>query len=122
MRFFVDADMPRSTLALFATFGHIGEYARDTGFGHAPDSQIAIHARRTGATLITRDMGFADIRHYPPEEYPGILILRMSDDAVAHTITNLLERFLKQTELVSQLPGHLVILESQRVRFRPSLL
>jgi hypothetical protein len=45
----------------------------------------------------------------------------MPDDAVAQTIVNLLERFLKQTELATQLPGHLVILEPDRVRFRPAL-
>jgi hypothetical protein len=45
----------------------------------------------------------------------------MPDDAVAQTIVNLLERFLKQTELATRLPGHLVIIEPDRVRFRPAL-
>jgi len=45
----------------------------------------------------------------------------MPDDAVAGTIVRLLERFLKQTELVDRVPGHLVILEADRVRFRPAL-
>ena len=36
--------MPRSTLALLARLGHIAEHARDIGFGHAPDTQIAARA------------------------------------------------------------------------------
>ena len=121
MRFLVDANMPRSTLALLSRLGHDAEHARDLGLGHAPDTQIAARARNTSAALVTRDVDFADIRHYPPADYQGIVVMRMPDDAVAPTIVNLLERFLKKGELVSQLPGHLVILESDRVRFRPAL-
>jgi predicted nuclease of predicted toxin-antitoxin system len=121
MRFLVDANLPRSALALLASLGHTCEHARDIGLGHAPDSHVAAHARSTGAALLTRDLDFADIRNYPPADYEGILVLRMPDHAVAQNIVNLLERFLKQTELATQLPGHLVILEPDRVRFRPAL-
>jgi len=121
MRFLVDANMPRSTMALLAGLGHIGEFARDLGLGQAPDSWIATHARNSGAAIVTRDVDFADIRHYPPSEYSGIIVLRMPDDSVAQSIVNLLERFLKQTDLIAQIPGHLVILEPDRVRFRPAL-
>jgi predicted nuclease of predicted toxin-antitoxin system len=112
MRFLVDANMPRSSLALLAGLGHTGEHARDIGLGHAPDTQIAARARDTGAALVTRD---------PPHEFQGIIVLRIPDDAVAQTIVNLFERFLKQTELAARLPGHLVILEPDRARFRPAL-
>jgi predicted nuclease of predicted toxin-antitoxin system len=121
MRFLVDANMPRSTLALLAGLGHVGEHIRDLGLGDAPDAQIAARARQTGAAILTRDVDFADIRHYPPPEFAGIIVLRMPDDAVAPAIVSLLERFLKQTALAAQLPGHLVILEPDRVRFRPAL-
>ena len=121
MRFLVDANMPRSTLSLLAGLGHTGEHARDIGLGHAPDAEIAARARNTGAAFVTRDVDFADIRNYPPHEFQGLIVLRMPDDTVAQTIVNLLERFLKQTELAARLPGHLVILEPDRVRFRPAL-
>ena len=120
MRFLVDANMPRSTLALLASLGHVGEHARDIGLGHAPDSDIAACARSTGAVIVTRDVDFSDIRNYPPHEFQGLIVMRMPDDAVAQTIVNLLERFLKKRELVDRLPRHLVILESDRVRFRPA--
>jgi len=49
MRFLVDANMPWSTLALLANLGHQGEHARDIGLGHAPDAEIAAHARKVDA-------------------------------------------------------------------------
>jgi hypothetical protein len=33
-----------------------------------PDSDIAARAQATGAVLLTRDLDFADIRQYPPED------------------------------------------------------
>ena len=47
MRFLLDANMPRSTLALLARLGHTGEHARDIGLGQAPDAQIAARAAAT---------------------------------------------------------------------------
>jgi predicted nuclease of predicted toxin-antitoxin system len=121
MRFLVDANMPRSSVALLQSLGHAAEHVRDLGLGAGPDSQIASRARSTGAVLLTRDLDFSDIRHYPPADYQGLIVMRLPDDAVARDILNVLGRFLKQTEFVAQLPGHLVILEEDRVRFRPAL-
>jgi predicted nuclease of predicted toxin-antitoxin system len=121
MRFLVDANMPRSVLVLLQSLGHAAEHVRDLGLGGVPDSEIAARARSIGAVLLTRDLDFSDIRHYLPSEYQGFIVMRLSDDAVARDILSSLERFLKQTELVAQLPGHLVILEEDRVRFRPAL-
>jgi predicted nuclease of predicted toxin-antitoxin system len=122
MRFLVDANVPRSAIALLQQFGHSAEHVRDLGLGASPDAEIALHAQGAGAILLTRDLDFADIRAYPPESRPGIIVMRLPDDAVARQILNLLERFLKQVDLVAQASGHLVILEADRVRFRPSLV
>jgi predicted nuclease of predicted toxin-antitoxin system len=121
MRFLVDANLPRSTVALLARLGHTAEHVRDIGLGDAPDTQIAARAKATGACLITRDLDFADIRAYPPGDYHGLIVLRLSDDAVVATILNTLERFLGEKELVGQIPSHLVIVEQDRARFRPAL-
>jgi predicted nuclease of predicted toxin-antitoxin system len=121
MLFLVDANLPRSTVLLLRRFGHTADHVRDIGMGGAPDSEIAARARQTMAVLMTRDIDFADIRNYPPDRYFGIVVLRMPDDAVAADILRLTERFLKETDLLGRVPQHLVILESNRVRFRPAL-
>ena len=121
MRFLVDANVPRSALALLQKFGHQAEHVRDIGLGASPDTQIARHARATGSVLITRDLDFADIRVYPPEEYLGIIVLRLPDDAIAEQISKVIEGLLERKDLLEQTPGHMLILESARVRFRPPL-
>ncbi len=121
MRVLLDANMPRSAMALLERWGHTVEHARDIGLGNAPDAEIAAQSLKTGAVLITRDLDFADIRQYPPAAHPGIVVLRMPDDAVAAEIVQLLDRLLQHSDLIAKIPAHLVILEPARVRFRPPL-
>ena len=119
MRVLLDANMPRSALSLLERHGHSVEHSRDIGLGNVPDAQVAARAIETSAVLMTRDLDFADIRRYPPMGHPGIVVLRMADDAVAADIVQLIERFIQRTDLIAKLPGHLIILEPARVRFRP---
>jgi hypothetical protein len=71
MRFLIDANLPRSIIELIVRLGHEAEFARDIGLGAAPDRAIAAHAQATQAALLTRDLDFADVRNYPPEQYSG---------------------------------------------------
>jgi predicted nuclease of predicted toxin-antitoxin system len=121
MRFLIDANLPRSTVVLLSTCGHAVEFARDIGLGAAADADIAAHAKSVGAALLTRDLDFADIRRYPPQDYMGIVVLRLADDATAPEIVAVLERFVKQSGLLAEVPGRLAIVERDRVRFRPAL-
>ncbi len=121
MRFFLDANQPRSAVSALRNLGHQVEFARDIGMANAPDEAIAARARETQAALVTRDTDFADIRRYPPEQYAGIVVLRLPDDAIASDITSVLERFVGNERFREQLSGRLAIVESNRVRFRPPL-
>lgn len=121
MRFLLDANMPRSALAGLRRLGHTADRVRDLELGDATDAAIAAHARRTGAALVTRDLDFADVRQYPPAQHSGLVVLRLPVDTGADDVAGLLERFVRQTDLLAQLPGHLVILELDRVRFRPAV-
>ena len=122
MRFLIDANLPRSIVELIVRLGHEAAFARDIGLGAAPDAAIAAHARATQAALLTRDLDFADVRNYPPEQYSGIVVFRFPDDVVAKEIVRLAEIFLREPKFVGQLSGRLVIVERDRVRFRPALL
>jgi predicted nuclease of predicted toxin-antitoxin system len=121
MRFLLDANMPRSAVALLLKCGHEVEFARDIGLQAAPDDQIASHAIQSRAVLLTRDLDFSDVRRYPPEKYPGIVVLRLTDIATASEVTRVLERFLAEPAFLGALSRRLVILEVDRVRFRPPL-
>jgi predicted nuclease of predicted toxin-antitoxin system len=121
MRFLIDANLPRAAIDVCQKFGHQVEFARDIGMAAAPDEQIAARARESGAALLTRDLDFADVRRYPPDQYQGIVVLRLPDTTVAQEIVRVLERFLMDPGFLGQLAGRLAIVEVNRVRFRPPL-
>jgi len=118
MRFLVDEDLPRSTCALLREYGHIACDVRDTGYRGAPDSEIAAYARRERLCIVTGDLGFSDIRNYPPDEYAGLVVLKLPRTATASTILQLLESFICQEDLVDMVSGKLAIVETGRVRIR----
>lgn len=121
MRFLVDANLPRSAAELLVQCGHQVEFLCDIGLAAVSDDLVAARARDTLATLLTRDLDFADVRQYPPGDYFGIVVIRAPDDFVATEIVRLLERFIKQPDFLNQLTGRLAIIEPDRVRFRPAL-
>lgn len=65
---------------------------------------------------------FADVRRYPPGDYAGIVVVRVPDDAIAHEIVRVIERFVRESGFLSPLKGRLAIVENDRVRFRPALV
>ena len=118
MRFIVDEDLPKSTCALLREYGHVAFDVRDIGFRGAKDSHIASYARSEGLCILTGDFDFSDVRNYPPGEYAGLVILKLPRTATASTILHLLESFLRQEDIVAELPGKLAIVQAGRVRIR----
>lgn len=121
MKFLLDANMPRSALQAFVAAGHDAAHVRDLDLGDAPDDAIDQFAHDHTMVLVTRDTDFCDIRTYPPEHSPGRLVLRVPDTSRASDIAALVHRFLLDSVIVAHLPGHLAILDLNRVRFRPAL-
>ena len=121
MRFLLDANLPRSAVDAVIKSGHEVEFAKDIGLGTAPDAHIAAHARQSGTAIVTRDLDFSNIRQYPPEEYAGIVVLRLPDHFTAAEIVAVLARFLAEPRFVGNLSGRIAIVDENRVRFRPPL-
>lgn len=119
MKFLLDANMPRSAAVLLREFGHEVESVREALPDGADDAAVAAHTQARQSVLVTRDFDFADIRNYPPRDYAGIIVLELSDDAVAAQVTQALHSFVARPELLARLAGRLAIVESWRVRFRP---
>ena len=118
MQFLIDEDLPRSTCDVLRSYGHEAIDVRDIGLRGAKDSQIASYAQSRSLCLVTGDFDFSDIRNYPPAQHSGLVVLGVPRDVTALFILNLLEGFLKQDKLVSELPGKLVIVEPGRIRVR----
>jgi predicted nuclease of predicted toxin-antitoxin system len=116
MQFKLDENLPASLVALFTDAGHdaVSTVAQD--LQGEPDATIAAVCRDEQRALVTLDVGFGDIRAYPPQEYPGIIVLRSKHQDVPHlkvTIARVL-RLVKERPVVKTL----WIVEHDRVRYR----
>lgn len=66
--------------------------------------------------LITFDVGFGDLRVYPPSAHVGTVLLRLADQQPDATL-DVLQRFLAEHPL-EDLSGQLVVLTETRARLR----
>ncbi len=84
--------------------------------GGEPDPDLAAVCRREGRVLVTLDVGFADLRSYPPQEQAGIIVLRLRRQDKPHVV-GVLRRLLPLLES-EPLSRRLWIIDEERVRVR----
>ena len=98
MKFKLDENLPRRAAQVILERGHDAVMLLDQVDAGVSDSRVAELVRSEGRVLISLDLDFADIRTYPPEEHPGIVILRpRSGDA--KSVLTLVERTLGAIDL-----------------------
>lgn len=76
MQIKLDENMPVEAVVAFQNASYQADTVGDEQLAGHVDSSIALVCKRENRILITLDLDFSDIRHYPPEEYPGIIVLR----------------------------------------------
>lgn len=116
MLFKLDENLPGALARLFAEGGHDAVTVAEQEMTGASDPRIASVCRAEGRVLVTMDMDFADIRNYPPQDYPGLVVFRLSRQGpgrVLEVATRLIE-LLPETSL----QGQLWIVEDDRIRIR----
>jgi len=74
MKFKVDENLPIEVAQLFKDAGFEADTVYDEGRMGDSDSPIFNVCRQKGMILVTLDLGFSDIRSYPPHTYPGIIL------------------------------------------------
>ena len=116
MRFKIDANLPKQLVGLLASGGHEADTVLDEGLKGEDDTRISEVCLSDERALITLDTDFADIRTYPPAEYPGLLVLRLKRQDKHHVLA-VMDRIL--VLLTRESPrGKLWIIDEQRVRVR----
>ena len=116
MRVKLDENLPVELKRLLASDGHDAETVLDEAIGGATDAQIASICLDENRVLMTQDLDFADIRTYPPSEYPGIIVFRLPNqrrDVLLGVGANLIETLAGASP-----DGQLWIVEEDRVRIR----
>ena len=116
MRVKLDENLPAQLKSLFTESGHDADTVIDEGLGGAEDMDVATACIGDERVLVTQDLDFADIRTYPPAEYFGIVVFRLSTaarDAILQVGPILLERLEESSPR-----GQLWIVEDSRIRIR----
>ena len=107
-----------SDAALLVEAGHHAVTVHDQGVGGIADAELASLCREEGRALVTLDLGFGDIRSYPPSEFAGLVVFRLDRQDKSHVLT-LCRRLVAALE-DEELTGLLWIVEENRVRIRGS--
>ena len=116
LKFKVDENMPAEAAALLAGAGHDALTVPEQRLGGQSDPNIAAVCRQEDRAIVTLDLDFADIRAYPPADYAGIVVLRLSRLDKARILAAI-QRLLPLLEQ-EPLNGLLWIVEDARMRIR----
>lgn len=88
----------------------------DEAITGAPDAALWSVCQREHRMLVTFDLGFGDVRSYPPGTHYGVVLLRLTDQQ-PDVVLDVLRRFLATHDL-DALAGCLVVVDDHRVRIR----
>jgi predicted nuclease of predicted toxin-antitoxin system len=114
----IDENLPVEAAGLLNGGGHECHTVFDEQLAGADDASLYERCRREGRVLLTLDLDFADIRTYPPDESPGIIVLRPDEpdrDRVLHLMREVVPALDRETVAQS-----LWIVEESRIRIRRS--
>ena len=116
MKFLVDENLPIEAAELLRDAGHDATTIAEMRMRGSPDARVAEAVKFAQCALVTQDVDFANTQLYPPAEYFGIIVLRLSAYSRRHTLAVLQQLVPKLT--VETLVGKLWIVEEDRVRIR----
>jgi predicted nuclease of predicted toxin-antitoxin system len=116
VRLKVDENVTTAAVPLLAEYGHDVDTVPAERLTGATDATLIEACRAEERMLVTFDVGFGDVRTYPPQSHPGIVLLRIADQRPDSTL-DVLRRFLASHSL-DELHNALVVVSDDRVRIR----
>jgi len=114
MRFKVDESLHIEVADLLREQGHDALTVFDQGLRGRDDHDIADMCRSENRVLLSLDLDFSNILMFPPENYPGLVVLRLRKKgraAIRHVVTRVMDHLNKEP-----LAGRLWIVDEHRIR------
>jgi predicted nuclease of predicted toxin-antitoxin system len=116
MRFKTDENVHPDVAEYLRQQGHDALTVWDEALRGTADDHLAQVCQAERRALITLDLDFADIRSYPPEQFAGMIVLRLSSQSRSHVLQSVARLLPLLTE--NSVAGHLWIVDEQHVRVR----
>ena len=79
MLFKVDENLHEEVASLLRLSGHDAMSVYDQQMRGRTDEELAAVCQRERRAIITQDLDFSNIVAFPPEDYAGIIVLRLHD-------------------------------------------
>lgn len=114
MRFKLDENLHGEIAEVLRHGGHDALTVFDQGLRGRDDRDIAEVCRREARVLISLDLDFANILDYPPEQYPGLIVLRLRARGRG-AVRNVVHRILPHLAVASP-AGQLWIVDEHSIR------
>ena len=112
----MDENLPLEIAEAVRAAGHEIDSVQSEGLTGATDVKILEQVQIENQILLTMDKGIADIRLFPPSEYPGIVLFRPASSGRGEVL-----RFVQKAlpDLLSiNLSARLVIVTPRGIRLR----
>ena len=116
LAFKVDENLPDEVARILRDAGYDAVTIGTQKLSGTPDARLADVVLGEGRALVTLDLDFADIRAYPPERYPGIIVLRVRRQDKSH-VCSVMERMVRLLG-VEPVVGRLWVADETTVRIR----
>lgn len=116
-RSLVDEDLPRSLVRALRSEGLDAQDVRDVGLRGKTDRELLQYAVAEDRTLVTGDLGFANLLKVPLGSHRGILVARLPNEVAVGTLNAVILDAVRALA-DEDLRGSLVIVEPSRIRLR----
>lgn len=116
MKFKIDENLPADVAKILEQSGYDAVTVLDQQLVGMGDLELVSLCCKEDRALITLDTDFADIRTYPPQEFPGLIVLHPYHQDKPHVL-EIIKRLL-QTLSTERLDQRLWIVEEDRLRIR----
>jgi predicted nuclease of predicted toxin-antitoxin system len=112
----LDENLGRTHVEFLRQVGYASERVHDEGLSGEDDPIVWQRVNTEGRFFITLDVGFSDVRRFPPGSHPGILLLRPHRRS-RKAVLLVLSRVIREHPLEA-LKGCLAVADESQTRVR----
>lgn len=114
--FLIDENLPQPMAGALRNAGYLAEHVVEVGLTGHPDTDVFAYAQAHQQTIITSDLGLANVIAFPPP-HGGIIALRLPNSVqTADRIQRLLDALASLSG--QDLSSIVVVVDQRRVRVR----
>lgn len=116
MKFKIDENISKSAAYLLNDHGHEAETVFFENITGIKDEELIEICKSENRCLITLDHDFSDLKKYPPENYPGIILLKVKFLGKAE-VNQLIQRLLPLLD-TEKIVSTLWIVDQEKIKIR----